>query len=145
MKLNLLLYLVVFVILSACNAPEKREVKDVSTEIKLTYAKRFKIKKNTEFTTIELLGNKNNNDVTATFILYPNEKPLANKNAYYIKVPVKKIACMSSIYGAMINKLDAQQSIVAIDNVDYYTNSFIIDGVNNKSIIELAKGFNVEV
>lgn len=132
-------------ILSACNASEKKEVKDVSTEIKLTYAKRFKIKNNTEFTTIELLGNKNNNDVTATFILYHNKKPLANKNAYYIKVPVKKIACMSSIYGAMINKLDAQESIVAIDNVDYYTNSFIIDGVNNKSIIELAKGFNVEV
>ncbi len=145
MKLKLLLYLFVFIVLVGCNTSQKTEETNVSTEIKLNYAKRFKIKKNSEFTTIELFGNKKNDDVTATFILYKKEKPVANKNAYYIKIPVKKIACMSSIYGAMLTNLKALECIVAIDNVDYYTNSFIQNGVTNKSIIELAKGFNIEV
>ena len=145
MKLKLLLYLFPFVVLVACNSSEKKTDANISKEIELNYAKRFKIKKNSEFTTLELLGNKNNKDVTATFILYKNEKPGDDKNAYYIKVPVKKIACMSSIYGAMLTKLNAQHSIVAVDNIDYYTNLFIQNGVNNKSIVELAKGFNVEV
>ena len=145
MKLKLLLYLFPFVVLVACNSSEKKTDINISKEKKLSYAKRFKIKKNNEFTTLELLGNKNNTDVTARFILYKNKKPGDDKNAYYIKVPVKKIACMSSIYGAMLTKLNAQHSIVAVDNIDYYTNLFIQNGVNNKSIVELAKGFNVEV
>ncbi len=102
MKLKLLLSLLLFVLLVGCNFSEKMADAKSSEEIKLNYAKRFKIKKNDEFTTLELLGNKSNKDVTATFILYNKEKPLANKNAYYIKIPVKKIACMSSIYGAML-------------------------------------------
>lgn len=145
MILKLLLYICVLNILFACQTSEKNNDANGSIEIKLNYAKRFKIKKNKVFTTVELFGNKNNKDVTATFILYNNEKPISNKNAHYIKIPVKKIACMSSIYGAMLTKLNAQHNIVAIDNVDYYTNSFIQNGVKNKSIVELAKGFNVEV
>ena len=90
MKLKLLLYLFPFVVLVACNSSEKKTDANISKEIELNYAKRFKIKKNSEFTTLELLGNKNNKDVTATFILYKNEKPGDDKNAYYIKVPVKK-------------------------------------------------------
>ena len=145
MILKVILYSSLFFLLISCNTNELRNHQTASSEVKLSYAKRFKVKVNDQFVTIQLLGNKSNEDVTATFILFKNEKPLADKDAYYIKVPVKKMACMSSIYAAMATKLNVQKSIVAIDNVDYYTNSFIQEGVKNQSIIELAKGFQVEV
>ena len=145
MILKVILYTSLFFLLISCNTEELGNHQTGASEVKLIYAKRFKVKVNDQFVTIQLLGNKSNEDVTATFILFKNEKPIADQNAYYIKVPVKKMACMSSIYAAMVNKLNAQKCIVAIDNVDYYTNSFIQEGVKNKSIIQLAKGFQVEV
>ena len=140
-----MLYIVALCFFVSCDIGENKNSQTISDEVKLSYAKRFIVKENNQFVTIQLLGNKTNEDVTATFILYKSEKPKADQNAYYIKVPVKKMACMSSIYAAMLTKLNAQKCIVAIDNVDYYTNSFIQEGVKNGSIIQLAKGFQVEV
>ncbi len=145
MILKWTVYIVTLCFLVSCNTSETKNSQAISKDVKLGYAKRFKVKENSHFVTLQLLGNKTNNSVTATFILYKNEKPLADKDAYYIKVPVKKVACMSSIYAAMLMKLKAKQTIVAIDNVDYYTNSFIQEGVKNKFIIQLAKGLQVDI
>jgi iron complex transport system substrate-binding protein len=133
-------------ILTSCSQPNETKLKDNKlTPVLLSSAKRFVIKKTMEYTVLELLGNKNNNNVTATFILYKNKKPNYSKDAYYIKTPVKKIACMSSIYTAMLARLHCEQTIVAIDNVDYYTNLFIQQKVKENAIIELSKGPTIEV
>lgn len=146
MNVKLFLIYVNLLVFLSCTQSNKQEESASLSEIKLTYAKRFKIKKCSDYTVIELLGNKNNlKEVTATFILYKNKKPTLSNNVFFIKVPVSKIACMSSIYGAMISKLNSEKSIVAIDNVDYYSNKFIQNGVKNKAIVELSRGYQVEV
>ncbi|MES2761851.1 MAG: ABC transporter substrate-binding protein [Bacteroidota bacterium] len=133
-------------VLAACNTtPQATQQTETLTEIPLAYAKRFAVKKTNTYTVLELLGDKSSTDVTATFILYKGDKPTYNKEAFYIKTPVSRVACMSSIYTTMLAKMNCQNSIVAIDNVDYYTYDYIQQKVKDKSIIELSKGPNVEV
>lgn len=137
-------FLFSFLFVTCTPTTENKQQKETTT-IPLSYAKRFAIKKSNDFTILELLGNKNNNDVTATFILYKNEKPDYGKDAYYIKTPVTRVACMSSIYTTMLAKLHCEQTIVAIDNVDYYTNTFIQNKVHENKITELSKGPKIDV
>jgi iron complex transport system substrate-binding protein len=94
---------------------------------------------------LELHGNKNDSDVTATFVLYKNQKPNYSKDAYYIKTPVTRVASMSSIYTTMIAQLNCADKIVAIDNVDYYNNTFIQEQVKKASVIELSKGPQTDI
>ncbi|MBI3521242.1 MAG: ABC transporter substrate-binding protein [Bacteroidetes bacterium] len=113
--------------------------------VPLHYAKRFAIKTSADVTVLELLGNKTNNDVTATFVLYKNQQPDYGKDVYYIKTPVNRVACMSSIYTTMLTKLHAEGTIVAIDNVDYYNDAHIQQKVKEGSVIELSRGPKVEL
>ena len=132
--------------LFACTpATETKQQIETTTSIPLSYAKRFTIKKTEGYTVLELLGNKENDEVTASFVLYKNQKPNYGKEAYYIKTPVKKIACMSSIYTTMLAKMHCEQAIVAIDNVDYYTNEYIQSKVRENMIAELSRGPQVEI
>lgn len=128
-----------------CTPTTENKQQTETTSIPLSYAKRFAIKRSEQFTVLELLGNKNNSEVTATFVLYKNQKPNYSKDAYYIKTPVTKVACMSSIYTTMLAKLNCEQTIIAIDNVDYYTNTFIQNKVKENKIIELSKGPKIEI
>ena len=140
-----ILLALISLIISCSQSTETKQQDNKLSAVPLAYAKRFIVKKAAEYIVLDLLGNKNNNNVTSTFVLYKNQKPNYSKDAYYIKTPVKKIACMSSIYTAMLAKLYCEQTIVAIDNVDYYTNSFIQQKVKEKIIIELSKGPMVEI
>lgn len=132
--------------LFACNTNvEQKKQKETSTTIPLSYAKRFAIKKYADYTVLELLGNKNDAEVTASFVLYQNQKPSYQNDAYYIKTPVSRVASMSSIYTTMLQELHCEQTIVAIDNVDYYNNPYIQQQVKDKKVIELSKGPTVEI
>ena len=52
---------------------------------------------------------------------------------------------MSSIYSAMLAKMHCEQTIVAIDNVDYYANAYIQTKVKENKVIELSRGSQLEV
>ncbi len=116
-----------------------------SQHISLSNAKRFAITKENNVTVLQLLGNKTDSAVTATFVLYSSTKPTNYPNAYFIKTPVSKVACMSSIYTTMLAKLGVEKTIVAIDNVDYYNNNFIQQSVKKHAIIELSKGPTINI
>lgn len=115
------------------------------TRDSLHYAKRFAIKHEKEYTILEIYGNKDNQNVTSTFILYPGKKPVYSIDAYYVKIPVKRVASMSSVYSLMLMALGEANSIAAIDNAEYYTNPFIQKQVSEGKIIELSKGPQIEV
>lgn len=126
------------------------DAKDLITvKDSLHYARRFAIVKAKEYTVLEIYGNKENRAVTSAFILYKGEKPLVTsyngKEAYYIHIPVKKVASMSSIYSMMLMELNEENSIAAIDNAEYYTNETIQKKVKDGSIVELSKGPNIEI
>ncbi|MDF2447827.1 MAG: periplasmic binding protein [Bacteroidota bacterium] len=130
----------------ACNTSvEKKKLNNTFSTIPLSYAKRFAIKKFTDYTVLELLGNKNNAEVTASFVLYNKIKPVYHKEAWYIKTPVRRVASMSSIYTTMLQKLHCEYTIVAIDNVDYYNNPEIRKRVKENQVLELSRGPRVEI
>lgn len=140
-----LAFFISIIVLSSCN-PDEESKKDSSlTAVSLSYAKRFTIKSSSDFSVLELHGNKNDNDVTATFVLYKNQKPNYKKDAYYIKTPVTRIASMSSIYTTMIAELNCNNKIIAVDNVDYYNNTYIQEQVKKGAITELSKGPQIDI
>lgn len=124
------------------------EKKDVfSKDSTLKYAKRFGISRQSNYKALFLFGNRDSNDTTATFILYPKsqQKPNLGNDYFYVATPVNNIACMSSVYAAMLTMLNLQDKIVAVDNVDYYNNKFISDGVASQKIKEIGKGPQISV
>ena len=142
-ELILCLYFISILFSCVPNTKSKSIKNNTST---LSFAKRFTITKEENATILELLGNKEDSTVTATFVLYSKNKPTNHQDAYFIKTPVNKVVCMSSIYTTMLAKLSEENSIIAIDNVDYYNNVFIENAVNEHKIIELSKGpkMNIE-
>lgn len=131
-------------ILASCGTETKNNLLKKKTST-LSYAKRFTITKEENATVLELLGNKGDSVVTATFVLYSKNKPTNHQGAYFIKTPVSKVACMSSIYTTMLAKLGEENSIVAIDNVDYYNNAYIQQAVAKHKITELSKGPKMDI
>ncbi|MBK6984256.1 MAG: ABC transporter substrate-binding protein [Bacteroidetes bacterium] len=131
--------------LSCASTNEEQQAKNTLTSVPLSYAKRFTIKTSADFTVLELHGNKNDSAITASFVLYKHQKPNYTKDAYYIKTPIARVASMSSIYTTMIAQLKCEDKIVAIDNVDYYNNTFIQEQVKKGSIIELSKGPQIDI
>lgn len=146
MIIRFLILLFLINLLSSCkNSTQHESTQQNTKSVNLTYAKRFKIKQEADYTILEILGNKTDSTVTATFVLYNNTKPNYAKEAFYIKTPVKRVASMSSIYTTMIEQLNELQSIIAIDNVDYYSNPFIQQAVNQRQISEISKGPKLEI
>lgn len=148
-KIVLILSTTLFV--AACTSHDSEVNTAVSTPhlvLKpIQYSKRFSVAESQDLKVLFLFGNRNSQDTTSVFVLYKNEKPtLQFKNVYYVKVPVITIASMSSIYGAMLSKLNLADKIVAIESADYYNDSLIISRVKSGKIKELAKGpeLNVE-
>lgn len=140
-----LAFFVSIIIIASCSSDINHNQQDVLKTIPLSYAKRFSIKVSDDYSVLELHGNKNDSDVTATFILYKNQKPNYSKEAYYIKTPVNRVASMSSIYTTMISQLSCEDKIIAIDNGDYYNNSFVKDQIIKGKIIELSKGPQLDI
>lgn len=146
MIIRFLIFLFLINLLSSCkNSTQHESTQQNTKSVNLTYAKRFKIKQEADYTVLEILGNKTDSTVTATFVLYNNTKPNYVKDAFYIKTPVKRVASMSSIYTTMIEQLNELQSIIAIDNVDYYSNPFIQQAVSQHQVSEISKGPKLEI
>jgi iron complex transport system substrate-binding protein len=144
LKTKAICFFYVISLLVSCGTETKsKELKKNATT--LSYAKRFTITKEENATVLELLGNKGDSLITATFVLYSKIKPTNHQDAYFIKTPVNKVACMSSIYTTMLAKLGEEKSIIAIDNVDYYNNAFIQQAVGEHKITELSKGPKINI
>lgn len=140
------MYLGLVVVFISCHTSnDRKEIAETTQETPLYYAKRFAIKKTPDYTILELFGNRHDHKVTASFVLYKNHKPDHHDNAYYIKVPVTKIASMSSIYTTMLEQLSSLENVVAIDNVDYYNNKQVQEKVGQQKIIELSKGPKMDI
>jgi len=138
-------FLTILLSVSCTNTVKIEQDNEKIQSVNLSYAKRFAIKKAPDYTVLELFGNRNDTNVTATFVLYKNQKPNYTTNAYYIKTPVTKIASMSSIYTTMLEQLQSVESIIAIDNVDYYNNQYIQHQVAQQEITELSKGPKIDI
>lgn len=114
---------------------------------RVKYARGFSIEEGSAYKTLKIYGDRHSALATATFILYPRSasKPNAGTDAYYIQVPVERVASMSTIYTTMLDMLGLRNRIVAIENADYYNNPFIAEQVKQGKIRELSKGPAMDV
>jgi iron complex transport system substrate-binding protein len=147
MRLSRLAYFFAAIIFLGCEtpAPEKNSEKEnilsgLKKDESIRYAKRFSIAKNEHCTALFLFGNLKASDTSAIFI-FPNA-PVTEISSRVIIVPqpCKRIASLSSVYTTMLCELGAGDKIVAIDNIDYYNNTFIQKKFAANEIVELSKG-----
>jgi len=145
MLYKVILFTPLFFLFSCAQTSETKQTTHALSPVALSYAKRFSIKTSTDYTVLELHGNKNDGTVTASFVLYKHQKPNYAKDAYYIKTPVSRVASMSTIYTTMMAQLNCENNIIAIDNVDYYNSAFIKNQVSKGIITELSKGPQLDI
>jgi len=138
-------------IVSSCDrssvetAPEplKEEVRQASI---LKYAKRFSISTNEVFTRVDLYGDRYSNAITSSFLIYSGTAhPETWPHITQIKAPCEKVAALSSIYATMLCELGAGESLVAIDNIDYVNNAFIIKKHSEGKLKELMKAPQIDL
>lgn len=121
--------------------------KSLKADSSIRYAQRFSIAETDNCKVLFIFGKRDSKDTTATFVLYKGEQQpdLQFKNSYYINVPVKSIACLSSVYASMLDKMNLLDKVVAIENADYYNNTYILDKVRSKQIVEIAKSPEIDI
>ncbi len=130
-------FLILIVVFCSCNEQKNTEQKKRDNEqIKLKYATCFRIYKNLNYKTLQLISD---GKVLTNYILYSNQKPEVKlNNTIYIKTPVKKLAALSSIYIGFINRINQLDKVVAVDNRNYIYNEFIRKKISDKEINEIA-------
>jgi iron complex transport system substrate-binding protein len=134
-----IVFLIIYFFVSCSNNNLKEtNTSEKLVEIKNTYAKRFSIKVNQHYKVLQLFGSKGN--IISEFVLYKNQKPnYRSSNTQYIKVPVKRVVSLSSIYTTMLYNMRLKNNLIAIDNVDYYTNKDVIKRVKTADLAEVSK------
>ncbi|WP_317899311.1 ABC transporter substrate-binding protein [Aurantibacillus circumpalustris] len=137
-------FLIIFLALFGCKNSsnvKENETVQVKNNSNIKYAKRFAIRKENNYCFVYLFGNRQNYDTTSTFVIYTNtiDPNLFSRKEILIKSPSKRIAALSSIYATMFCELDAGENLVAIDNIDYVNNAYIIQKFNQGKLKELAR------
>lgn len=135
----------------SCNSDQKELEKvksiELSSEIQLKYAEGFTIKKFEDYKIITI--NEAWKDVgdTYKYVLYQNEIPTDVKDAIFIKVPIKSIACLSLTHVAFLEKLGVENSIIGISGCDYVSSTKINTRILNNNIKEIGQdqSINYEV
>jgi iron complex transport system substrate-binding protein len=146
MRFKFVPYIFLAAVLFGCNpsSPEKKEKEDFLSGLKkdegIRYAKRFSIAKNEHCTVLYLFGNLNLTDTSAIFVFPDSAITKSSSRVTIIPHPGKRIASLSSVYTTMLCELGAGDKIVAIDNIDYYTNTFIQKKFAANELVELSKG-----
>jgi iron complex transport system substrate-binding protein len=107
----------------------------------------FRIKRIAGCKVIELFSDPITHKIASSFVLVSKNQsvPEEIKNAIIVEVPVQKVACLGSLYVAMFTMLGSQNVISAIDNIDYYTDSWIRARVNENKVVEISKGPELDI
>ena len=146
-------YAITLLVLMSCGQSESGKSQEVVfsgqliSDTTIHYAQRFSVANGDSCKVLFIYGKRDSRDTTATFVLYKGSHvpTFSFKNSYFIKVPVKSIACLSSVYASMLDKLQLLEKVVAIENADYYNNNTILQKVRSKQIVEIAKSPEIDI
>lgn len=145
LKHIIIFFSVLFIFIRCENNPGNTEPA-VSANALVRYANHFSIQHANNRTTLYVFGNKSNRDTTSIFVLYTDSlPPQVRKNEVAIKIPCKNIAALSSIYARMLYELGSLGAVKAIDNIDYVTCESILRKHQNDSLLELARGVEIDL
>lgn len=108
--------------------------------IELNYAKRFSVAENEQCVAVFLFGATNEKDTSAIYILPKDSSfKISCRPKEYVVNDAGRLISLSSVYTNMIALLGEEKRIVAIENVDYYSEENILHDVAEKKIVEVNK------
>ncbi len=106
----------------------------------ISYAKRFRIEKTDEYSQLSVIDPwQGASDIVQKWFLVPRGKELPSfiDSSQVIKVPVKKIVCMSTTHIAMIAALDETRSIQGFSGTRFLFSHELTENVENGTIREI--------
>lgn len=138
--------LITLCVLLACNKHAKQQTTlSNAHKVELSCANGFSVLKNDELTQLTIFAPKDTNQILSQFSLRPQSynQPLKQNE---IKVPCKRIICLSSTQLAYLIELDALDNIVGINSSRHLFNQIINTKVQQKDISKVGKEgiFNTE-
>ena len=147
MKKSISVFSIVLLFFVSCNnQSHKKEATATLTQAqKNSYATYFKIYKADGFSALVTYTNTDKTD-SLLYVLYANEKPSLNVNAYYIKTPLKTAAVLDAFFIGALHNLNCLDYIAAVDNSDYVYNPIIKKKCADNKIQQLSKSgvLNIE-
>ncbi|MCB0410281.1 MAG: ABC transporter substrate-binding protein, partial [Flavobacteriales bacterium] len=140
--MNKLIYSLVILFLVACYTEKqnKVEVKDKELiRLENKYAAGFSIQEAKDFKVITLNNPWKGEETPYQYVLYKNEKPQGYENAIFVKIPIQTIACMSLTHVAMIDRLQKNESIIALSGCSFVSNPIIKNRIKENKIFEIGQ------
>jgi len=140
MKKSISVFRIILFFLVSCNTEQKKKEKPASLKHtqQNSYATYFKIYKEEGFSALVTYINKEKTD-SLVYVLYSDEKPQLNYNAYYIKAPLKSTAVLDAFFIGALNNLNCLDYVAAVDNSDYVYNPIIKKKCGENKIKQLSK------
>lgn len=139
--LSLSLLLMTFFV--SCENDKTKEIEivqdDISTQVEVKYAKGFSIEKFSDYKVLTLFNAWKGEKTNYKYVLYRDKKPKVFEDAIFIKTPIKTIASMSLTHIAFIDKLNQNNSIVALSGCDYVSNTKVKDRIASDKIKEIGQ------
>lgn len=131
---------------AGCSGSSKQQAQNNNLEpVTLNSAKGFSIARNAHKTMLNIYSPKDTTQLLQQFILQPAsyDKPLKENE---IKIPCKRIICLSSTQLAYLIELDALDNLVGINSSRHLFNATINQKVKAKAIRQVGKEglFNIE-
>ena len=140
MKKVALIYIAICFFLISCSTEQKKNgvISSLIHSQKNNYASYFKMYKEEGFSALVTYINTEKTD-SLVYILYRNEKPRLNFNAYYIKTPLKSAAVLDAFFIGALHNLNCLDYISAVDNSDYVYNPIIKKKCVENKVKQLSK------
>ncbi|HWY38733.1 MAG TPA: ABC transporter substrate-binding protein [Bacteroidia bacterium] len=133
-----LLFFLVISFFSCQNKRKKESAFALNAPEKNLYASYFKIYRQSNFSLLVTYLNVDKTD-SAVYVLYGQEKPEIDFPACYVQTPSRKVACLSSVFVGYLDKLDVLNTVIAVDNGDFISNSFIQQQIEGNQVKQISK------
>lgn len=121
-------------VLISCNSSQKQQSADVQE--KNLYSSGFVIKKENNYTTVEILNPWKENEVLQSYVLVPRDKELPDSlpKGSVIRTPVRSALVYSSVHANAIKELGHLDAVTGVCDAQYFTMPEITEGVKNGTI-----------
>ena len=126
-------------ILFSCKSVEQNSTDGLVSRNQLKYAKGFALEQKGGITYIDVYNPWNNNSVIASYTICSDS---LNENCN-IRVPVQRLASLSSTYLGMLSLLDARESVVATSNANWICDSVLYSNYVQGNVINLGNDLSI--
>jgi len=138
LRVNFLLAFACGVFLFSCTERAAKDRDDLTDPQKNSYATYFKIYRYPNYNLLVNYLNVQRTD-SIMYALYTSVKPELGPDVVCVRTPVKKVACLSSVFVGFLNRLARVQKIGAVDNLDFISDTVLLATARAGDIKELAK------